>query len=102
MNLSIYNSGHTWAFGRTGEPTSLVSLKHRWLEIYFRKYNLELQLFKTFGMEIQSWNLLRRNLTWFKCLLQYHVFFNCTGIQLVFGLGKELTENDYLLFCDVL
>ena len=22
--------GHTWAFGRTGEPTSLVSLEHRW------------------------------------------------------------------------
>ena len=42
--------GHTWGFGRTEEPTSLVLLKARWLEIYFRKYNLQLQLFKSFGV----------------------------------------------------
>ena len=44
--------------------------------------------------EIQSWNLLRKTLTGFRCLLQYQFFFNRTGIQLVFELGKELAENN--------
>ena len=41
--------------------------------------------------EIQSWNLLRKNLAGFKCLLQYQNFFNRTGIQLALTL-KRFTE----------
>ena len=45
---AIDNLGHTWTLDRT-LTTSLGSL-NKWLEIYFRKYNLELHLFKAFGV----------------------------------------------------
>ena len=82
-----------WAFfgfWQDREATSLGFLEKKLLKIYFRKYNLKLQLWKAWTLETQSYNLLRINLTGFKCLLWYQVFINWTGIQLVFEFRKGL------------
>ena len=61
-----------------------------------------MNLFKLLASEIQSYIYSGKIWTGFGRLLWYQVFINWTGIQLVFELWKEFTEDNWFLFCDVL
>ena len=71
-------------------------------EVYFKNAELSRICSRLWHLKYRATIYSGKTLTGFRCLLQYQVFINWTGIQLVFELGNEFTENNWLLFCEVL